>query len=290
MRTPISLFVVCLNVVSVCQPAFAAVVPAEISGSYSVAMEYAENKAILEPMSDGLMHPEMPITRQDLVKSVVRDVYQKDIRTDCFDRISPDLHANFQKLFTDVSITNTAAAEICVGMFVGVVEGRPDGSFGVQGTANLVDIAKIVTKAYGIAPLPGLRQVSGVPWHEPYWYALAKRNAIPETVKNRSAMLTRGEFAEILYRLKDEPPAVGFHYAPTMVKAAPDHVPVTRTVIIAEPKTSAPTLNLSSGLLLQMHAESRRIVRTEKMVASENRASRAAQSPSTGLLAKNLVQ
>ncbi len=147
MRTPISLFVVCLNVVSVCQPAFAAVVPAEISGSYSVAMEYAENKAILEPMSDGLMHPEMPITRQDLVKSVVRDVYQKDIRTDCFDRISPDLHANFQKLFTDVSITNTAAAEICVGMFVGVVEGRPDGSFGVQGTANLVDAAKIVTKA-----------------------------------------------------------------------------------------------------------------------------------------------
>lgn len=269
MRTPVSVFVVCINVASLCQPALAATVPPEISGTYSVAMEYAENRAILEPMQDGLMHPEMPISRQDLVMSIVRDVYKKDVRHDCFDRISPDLHADFDRLFTDVPLTNAAAEEICVGMFVGVVEGKPDGSFGVQGTANLVDAAKIVTKAYGIAPLPGLRPVSGVPWHEPYWYALAKRNAIPETVKNRSAMLTRGEFAEILYRLRDERPAQGFRYTPTFVKNVASAEKTATVVTISEPKTSVATLNLSSGLLLQMHVEARHFARVERLARAE---------------------
>jgi hypothetical protein len=185
---------------------------------YEAAITYAEEKNILEPMSDGLMHPEMPISRQDIVVSIVRDVYGKDIRQDCFDRISANLPARFTHLFTDVSLTNTSAKELCVGMFVGLVEGQKDGSFAPQAGANLVDAAKIVSKAYGIAPLPSLEVQNNVPWHEPFWFALARKNAIPESVKNRSSMLTRGEFAEILYRLRDERPTQGFRYKPTMVK------------------------------------------------------------------------
>ncbi len=287
MRTPVSVFVVCINIASVCQPALAAAVPSEMSGTYSVAMEYAEDRAILEPLEDGQMHPEMPISRQDLVMSIVRDVYQKDVRKDCFDRISPDLHANFDRLFTDVPLSNAAAEEICVGMFVGVVEGRPDGSFGVQGTANLVDAAKIVTKAYGIAPLPGLRPVSGVPWHEPYWYALAKRNAIPETVKNRSATLTRAEFAEILYRLKDERPAQGFRYTPTLVKNVASANTPTTVATISEPNMSVGALNVSSGLLVQMHVESRRFARLERLARAERL---GGEGDTNGFVATRLTQ
>lgn len=257
---------------SAVSPAFAAVIPVEAE-AYHVALAYAEDHNILEPMSDGLMHSEMPISRRDMVTSVIRDVYKNDIRPDCFDRISPNLPARFTNLFTDVSLTNSSAMEICVGMFVGLVEGQRDGSFGSQSTANLVDAAKVVTKAYGIAPLPSLRTESRVPWHEPYWFALAKRNAIPETVKSRDSVLTRGEFAEILYRLRDERPTQGFRYQPTMVKSVVQNsateevsdsftyptVVVTDSVVV-----SHDMVNMSDGLLLQMHTEQRRAVRLEE--------------------------
>lgn len=272
---------------SAVSPAFAAALPLETE-SYSVALEYVQESGILEPLADGLMHSEMPISRRDLVTSVIRDVYKNDIRPDCFDRISSDLPARFTNLFTDVSLSNSSAKEICVGMFVGLVEGQPDGSFGAQATANLVDVAKVVTKAYGIAPLPSLRPQSRVPWHEPYWFALAKRNAIPETVKSRDSMLTRGEFAEIIYRLRDERPTQGFRYQPTMVKtvaqteAAPEvtdsftypTVTVKDSVVV-----STDVRSLSSGLLLQMHVEERRLTRLEALHSSETDGSRSAIHP-----------
>lgn len=253
-------------------PALAAT-PTTESSTYQVAMSYVQERGILSPMSDGLMHAELPISRQDVVVSVVRDVYKNDIRPDCFDHISGELPATFSHLFTDVSLSNAQAKEICVGMFVGLVEGQRDGSFMPQASANLVDVAKVVTKAYGIAPLPSLRVQSGIPWHEPFWFALAKRNAIPETVKSRSSMLTRGEFAEILYRIKDERPTQGFRYQPTMVKDLAQGSPVTE-VAEAQDSFTYPTVSvlnsvvvstdinqLSSGLRLQMHVEERRIAR-----------------------------
>lgn len=253
-------------------PALAATSTIE-SGPYQTAISYVQESGILSPMSDGLMHPELPISRQDVVVSVVRDVYTNDIRPDCFDRISGNLPATFSHLFTDVSLSNAQAKEICVGMFVGLVEGQKDGSFVPQASANLVDVAKVVTKAYGIAPLPSLRIQSGIPWHEPFWFALAKRNAIPETVKSRNSMLTRGEFAEILYRIKDERPTQGFRYQPTMVKDLAQGSPVTE-VVEAQDSFTYPTVSvldsaivstdinqLSGGLRLQMHVEERRIAR-----------------------------
>ncbi len=270
----LSTFLTGAVLLSSASPALAAL-PTETS-PYQVAISYVQERGILSPMSDGLMHAELPISRQDLVTSVVRDVYKNDIRPDCFDRISGELPATFTHLFTDVSLSNAQAKEICVGMFVGLVEGQKDGSFVPQASANLVDVAKVVTKAYGIAPLPSLRIQSGIPWHEPFWFALAKRNAIPETVKNRSSMLTRGEFAEILYRIQDERPTQGFRYQPTMVKDLAQGSSVTEvqdsftypTVSVLDSvviSASADMNELSSGLLLQMHVEERRIARLEEV-------------------------
>jgi len=272
---------------SVVSPAFAAVVPLETE-SYSVALEYVQESGVLEPLADGLMHSEMPISRRDLVTSIIRDVYKNDIRPDCFDRISSNLPASFTNLFTDVSLSNSSAKEICVGMFVGLVEGQPDGSFGATSTANLVDVAKVVTKAYGIAPLPSLRPQSRVPWHEPYWFALAKRNAIPETVKSRDSMLTRGEFAEIIYRLRNERPTQGFRYQPTMVKTIAQTESKTEvtdsftypTVSVKDSVVvSIDVRNLSSGLRLQMHTEERRIARLAALHSSESGVRQSAIDP-----------
>ncbi len=268
MKAFVSLFLGSYLLASV-SPAFAAIVPEE-SALHTDAMQYADSRNILEPMSDGLMHPEMPLSRLDLVRSIVRDVYPQDIRPDCFGRIATRPQATYSHLFSDVSINNSSAKVICVSMLAGLIEGNKDGSFRAQEAANLVEAAKVISKAYGIAPLPSLRLQSGVPWHEPYWFALAKRGAIPESVKSRESVLTRGEFAEILYRLRDERPAQGFRYKSSAVHnlahqsfAAPvsdsfttPSVSASRSLAVLPSKQ-----NLGTGLTLQMHAEERRIAR-----------------------------
>ncbi len=267
-------FITVVSLLSSASPALAASVPQTID-PYRTALTYVESTNILEPMSDGLMHSEMPISREDLVTSVVKGVYTKDIRSDCFDRISSRVHTQFTHLFTDVPIVHTSAQEICVGMFVGLVEGQENGTFGMHRSANLVEAAKVITKAYGIAPLPGLVPETRVPWHEPYWFALAKRGAIPETVKNRESILTRGEFAEILYRLREERPAQGFRYQSTFVREIAQDSrlsKVTDSLSAASPSlresryNSSDPQNLSAGLLLQMHTEQRRQLRMTRTV------------------------
>lgn len=184
----------------------------------SAAMDYVAGRGLLSVQDDGLLHPEFPLTRIDLIHAIVRDVYSGENRGACFNNIAPKLPASYSLLFTDVPRTDASAEDVCIGMFVGIVNGRPDGSLQPLHGANLAETAKVVTKAYGIDPFLGLYPNPRVPWHEPYWYALARRHAIPETLKARSQTLTRGEFAEVLYNLRSERPTVGFRSATTFAR------------------------------------------------------------------------
>jgi hypothetical protein len=206
------------------ETAFAAVDDATVSATeqMSAAMEFVSGRGLLTPQEDGMLHPERYLTRIDLMHAIVRDVYGGENRGACFDNIAPSLPARFTLLFTDVRRTDAYATDVCIGMFTGIVSGRPDGSFRPFAGTNFAESSKIITKAYGIAPFMGLRPNTNVPWHEPYWYALARRQAIPETVTARSQTLTRGEFAEILYRLRSERPTLGFRYGATFAQVDAD--------------------------------------------------------------------
>lgn len=190
--------------------------------SVETAMAYAAEQGILAPVSDGLMHPEMPLTRLDLVRGIVHDVYLQDVSARCFDRIAPKKKSGYTHLFSDVPRTAAYAPEICAGMLTGIVQGKADGSFLPFEGATLAETAKVVAKAYGIAPAPSLQLQKNVPWHEPYWYALARRNAIPDRLReDRHEILTRGEFAVILYELRTERPRYGARYEPVAAASSP---------------------------------------------------------------------
>jgi hypothetical protein len=238
-------------------------------------VQYVQNHAMLQPMADGDMHPELPLTRRDLLLAIVNDVYSKDVTDQCFSEIAPSVPARFDFLFSDVSRTSTIAKEVCAGMFVGILNGI-DGRLRLDENANLVDTAKVITKAYGIAPLPGLRP-DPAPWHEPFWYALARRNAIPKTVTSRSSYLTRGEFAEIIYRLQGDRPSVGVRYTPTVVRMdwqAPTHTKhserktISQSPVVQEPVIvhvrSAEASAFQGAVRLLENAETRRDERLSK--------------------------
>lgn len=202
------------------QSALAASVTLAAETNYSSAIEYIMERGILPVRSDGLFHPEEELSRLDLLLAIVRDVYAADVSERCFDNIAPEIPARFTHLFTDVPRSAGYAKEVCVGMFVGILNGQKDGSLKPFWSANLAEAAKVISKAYGIAPFLGLYPKPEIPWHEPYWYALARRDAIPESIRmQRNHRLTRGEFAEILFRLRSDRPLVGARHLPMHVSA-----------------------------------------------------------------------
>lgn len=267
MRVPASL-ILSVYLLSSAAPALAQTADSHERSS-DEAIDYVMNRGMLFLQSDGKFHPESSLTRVDLIRSIVRDVYTEDMRGNCFDAIAPAIPSRYTHLFDDVPRTHSSATEICVGMFTGLVEGREDGRFGADTSANLVEAAKVVSKAYGIAVAPGLHPEPGVPWHEPYWYSLAKRNAIPETVESRDAVLTRGEYAQILYRLRSERPTVGFRYQSVKARTADPNVTDTSQATITKNTSipwsaKAPTATMpvtSEGIAMQMRVEERRLHR-----------------------------
>lgn len=278
MRTTVSASIAILQLLCAVQPASAASVLLEDMGTNGNAMDYVKENNVLTPLGDGLWHPEMPLTRMDLITSIVRNVYKEDINDNCFKEIAAESSADYTHLFRDISRSSVHAKEVCVAMFVGILQGKPDGSLKPEQSANLVETAKMVSKAYGIAPFQGLKQDAGVPWHEPFWYALARRNAIPKTVASRSSTLTRGEFADIMYNLRTDKPIIGFRETSTKVVSMTEvetTVPTMQTPTVKADDTSS---TVQTPIVLSERAQMMHVRREARL---ENRLSRIAKVSET---------
>jgi hypothetical protein len=111
--------------------------------------------------------------------------------------------ATLVSLFTDVTYTFGSTAQpvwyldyVCIGKLNNIISGYPDGSFKPDKNINFVEAAKIITKGLG-----GDVAVSD-PWYKGYVEKLADNGAIPTTITAFAQEITRGEMAEIIYRIK----------------------------------------------------------------------------------------
>ncbi|OGJ55853.1 hypothetical protein A3D88_01870 [Candidatus Peribacteria bacterium RIFCSPHIGHO2_02_FULL_52_16] len=155
------------------------------------------------------------VSRAEFIRLVMDDTYADDVDLqNCFQNIAPDPRrpVSYTHLFKDVSKDVGYGLDLCQGMFVGIVNGDPDGLFRPGKAVNFVEAAKIISKAYGIAPRPSLQPQPRVPWYEPYRYILARWEAIPPSVKRLDQPLTRADVRFILKALATEKPEVGFRY------------------------------------------------------------------------------
>ncbi len=84
---------------------------------------------------------------------------------------------------------------ICLAKDQNLVEGYPDNTFRPEANINFAEASKILTKMFNITA-----KQSEV-WYLPYTDALAERNIIPETIQKTDQLITRGEMAEMLYRM-----------------------------------------------------------------------------------------
>lgn len=247
MRT-LSSSLLAIQLLLAVQPVLAAT-PTDTSAA---DLEYAQQEGFLHPDDDGLLHPDRALTRVDLVSSVVQAVYKNDIHEGCFKNIAFSRHTPYSRLSRDVTITAPYAQEICVGMLVGIIQGDADGSFRPEEGATLAEAAKVIAKSYGLATSSTSILQKNIRWDEPFWYALARRNVLPERIRNdREAFLTRGEFAEIMYGLRNVRPVVGARFQGAFtVKVTYVTLPLVENAI---PEDSFATLVLNSESLMQSH-------------------------------------
>lgn len=140
-----------------------------------------------------------PVTRGDFVKRVVDTLYEPAVIANCFSKLSP---SQYRLLFTDVSVTHPAAAELCIAMRAGIIQGYSDGSFRPARPLNFAEASKIITRAMGVKRIEGLS--GDMPWFATYVKALEYRGAIPRTITAFDQPMTSSEVNEILYRLEQK--------------------------------------------------------------------------------------
>lgn len=153
----------------------------------SDAIFYVRSAGIVQGYEDGTFKPDATINRAEFVKILVAATAVEDGPV-C--KIAP---------FSDVDQTAWYATYAHEARCLGLVQGYPDGSFKPADPINFVEAAKIVANAFHIAA-PGMAQDDA--WYKPYVTSLERAHAIPTSITRFGQSITRGEMAEMIYRLR----------------------------------------------------------------------------------------
>jgi hypothetical protein len=170
-------------------PAFAEFPDVTDAHENDEAVAYVEEHGIVSGYPDGNFRPDITINRAEFLKIVTGAVFTKEVIDGCIKGAMP--------VFPDVPADAWFAKYVCTGKVYGIIQGYPDGTFHPEQPISFVEAAKIITVALklneGIAP--------GDVWYEHYVRILASKKAVPISVNHFDKQLSRGEVAEIIWRV-----------------------------------------------------------------------------------------
>ncbi|GEM_PF-2673335 len=150
------------------------------------AIDYMQQKGIIGGYPNGTFQAERQITRAEFTKIIVKTKFSDNEIQKC---------TNSQ--FKDVKPGQWYSNYICLAK-KGLVNGYPDGTFQPHNNVTFVEAAKILCNAF----LANEQLQNGTQdWYIPYVNALSDHFAIPLTIAKLDSALTRGEVAEMIYRL-----------------------------------------------------------------------------------------
>jgi uncharacterized secreted protein with C-terminal beta-propeller domain len=156
------------------------------SAQYKTAIEALQADGVLEGYADNTFKPNATINRAEFIK-IVREARGKESAKDGEVECFPDVHKEW------------FAEYVCEARREGSIVGYPDGLFHPEREINFVEAAKILSITFGV----NLQQETDA-WYGKYALALESSAAIPTSVKQLDSSLTRGEMAEILWRLTEK--------------------------------------------------------------------------------------
>lgn len=152
------------------------------------AINYVQSQGIVDGYADNTYKPDNSINRAEFVKIIIDTTSNKDKVSEC----TPN------KTFSDVSSTDWFAPYICEASNNGIVGGYSDNSFKPGNSINFTEASKIIVNAFGYGTSE--KDV----WYQPFVEKLEEYNAIPTSICSVSKNISRGEMAEMIYRLKED--------------------------------------------------------------------------------------
>ncbi|MDO8649065.1 MAG: S-layer homology domain-containing protein [Candidatus Peregrinibacteria bacterium] len=165
---------------------------------YYDAVEYLRTHDMVHGYPDGTFHADATINRAEFVKIITRAMTSpSDTPSQC--GRSNELYLPF----SDVHQADWFAFRVCLAAALSIVSGYPDGTFRPAASINFVEAAKIIVNAADIASDAG-HTVPSEPWYKDFVVDLEVRNAIPIAITRFDQPITRGEMAEMMYRLLEK--------------------------------------------------------------------------------------
>lgn len=160
------------------------------------ALSDLKTAGLISGYADGSYHPENAVTRAEAITFVLRV-------------LSQEVKDEIKAIFPDVPEGQWFAKYVTTAFELGFVKGYPDGTFKPSVTVNLAEFSTMLFVAAGadIDPVVGIlpNGVSASDWFAPYIQAGIKQGflVVKDNTIDAAKPLTRGDVAEILYRLKN---------------------------------------------------------------------------------------
>ncbi len=147
------------------------------------AIEFVQSQKIVDGYPDGTFKPDDEINRAEFTKIIISATIEKNEIKGyyCFDDIEDEWFAPF----------------VCTAKIQNIINGYPDGEFKAKKEISFVESAKIIINSYEI------KTEQGDPWYTPYVLKMQEMEAIPESIKNIKNNITRGEMAEMIYKIQN---------------------------------------------------------------------------------------
>jgi S-layer homology domain len=154
------------------------------------AIDYVQTQGVVDGYPDGTFKPDQEINRAEFTKIIMNSRYSNnEIDTCTWATIN----------FPEVPKDSWYAPFVCLAVDYIIIDGYPDGTFKPENKINFAEAAKIIVNANSFDVNP-----EADPWYEPYVTVLEYRNASPSSIQHLAANITRGEMAEMMYRLEME--------------------------------------------------------------------------------------
>ncbi len=161
----------------------------DLSGHlYEDSVRYLAEQGIVAGYPDGSYQPDKTVNRAEFTKIIVGA------------KLGTNPTAYADNCFPDVKKSDWFSGYVCYAKENGIIQGYPDGTFGPANTINLVEASKILVNTLGVENA----EVQGnSPWYKPFIDALQNQGYIPATLKAFDQSVSRGEMAELIWRIRE---------------------------------------------------------------------------------------
>lgn len=218
---------------------------------YAAAVQELKQDGIVAGYDDGVFRPYQTINRAEFVKIIAGSRY--DLTSEESDQcMIRNKRANDTLLFPDVPWDSWYARHLCMSYEHRLIEGYPDGTFGGEKEITFIEAAKILTVAYEPTIYPGKTN-----WYDPYTQKLKEWSAIPPSVIALNQKITRGEMADMTYRVRHANDDVATATGATVYVPDPSYtvIPTMADPPPPPPSSEASSIETASGDIVPTGAE-----------------------------------